>query len=402
MKKISVRMIAAALSIAILAAVFCSFSASAATESELRKKISDLESQSQQLEKKIKDLKSQNADQQAVVNAFQQKINNTQRQIDLCNSEIGKINATIAANKAEIQQNQKQIEQDKLTFKKRIRAISMTNSDSTVKILLGAKKFSDYLQLSQMTSAVSSHDRALMEKIVAAIQVLEEKNRQNEALLNEQVEIRKTIAAKQQELKAQQAQAQAMVNSISAQTKDVQQDNAAIEAQIKQAKRDLENKIRQSAPPSSFAYSGGEFIWPVPGFYNITQQFKGSAHTGVDISSGASIAGARVVAVANGVVDAQYFNSGWSASDGKSGLNSYGNYVVVHHGVKNGASISTWYAHLQSVSVRPGQTVQQGQTIGTVGRTGNVFGATGYHLHFSVKSGSSFQNPMAYYSKTVR
>ena len=399
MQKNTVRLICLILSVITVTVSFLSFSTSAATESELRSKIDNLEGQSQQLEAKIKKLKSQNADQQAIVNAFQKKIDNVQQQINLCNNQINKINATIAANKAEIQQNQAQMEADKLTFKKRIRAISMTNSESTVKILLGAKRFSSYLQLAQMTAAVSSHDRALMEKITAAIKALNEKNQENDKLLNEQVEIRKTISAKQQELLKEQNEVQKVVNSISAQTKAAQNDNAAIEAEIKAAKRDLENKIRMSQPAQNFAYTGGEFIWPVPCTYNITQGFKGSSHTGIDISSGMACAGKPVLAVANGVVDAQYFNSGWTSASGKSGLNSYGNYVVIHHGVKNGANIATWYAHLQSVSVRPGQTVQQGQVIGTVGRTGNVYGQTGYHLHFSVKIGNNWANPMNYYTK---
>ncbi len=399
MKNSMIRILCAIISLVMVVVSVSSLSASAATESELRNKISSLESQSQQLEAKINQLKKQNGNQKAVVDAYQKKINNTQQQINLCNGEIEKINSTIAANKAEIAANQSEIESDKLTFKKRIRAIYMSNSDSSVKILLGAENFSDYLQLAQMTASVSSHDRALMEKLTAAIAVLEEKNKQNEQMLSEQVEIRKTIQAKQQQLKAEQNEIQKIVNSITAETNSVQKDNAAIEAEIKRAKRELEEKIRQSQPDVDMVYTGGAFVWPVPGFYNITQHFGNNGHTGTDISSGYSIAGARIVAVANGVVDSRYYKSNWSSSDGKWGLNSYGNYVVIHHGSQGAGNISTWYAHMQSVSVRPGQTVQQGQTIGTVGRTGNVYGATGYHLHFSVKVGNTWKNPMNYYNK---
>ena len=56
---------------------------------------------------------------------------------------------------------------------------------------------------------------------------------------------------------------------------------------------------------------------------------------------------------------------------------SYGNYVrLLHPG-----GDETIYAHLQYLFVRPGQQVQAGQCLGTVGQTGN---ATGPHLHFEL------------------
>ncbi|MFC6044829.1 peptidoglycan DD-metalloendopeptidase family protein [Nocardioides hankookensis] len=54
-------------------------------------------------------------------------------------------------------------------------------------------------------------------------------------------------------------------------------------------------------------------------------------------------------------------------------------------------ALSTWYAHMQSVTVTPGQTVAPGQQIGAVGELGN---ATGCHLHFEVHTkGGSIYGP---------
>jgi murein DD-endopeptidase MepM/ murein hydrolase activator NlpD len=56
---------------------------------------------------------------------------------------------------------------------------------------------------------------------------------------------------------------------------------------------------------------------------------------------------------------------------------NYGRMVVLRHGDTG----FTRYAHLQKAIVRPGESIQQGQTIGFVGKSGR---ATGYHLHFEV------------------
>ena len=57
------------------------------------------------------------------------------------------------------------------------------------------------------------------------------------------------------------------------------------------------------------------------------------------------------------------------------GGTSYGKYVVVDHG----GGWKTYYAHLNGFSVSVGQSVSQGQRIGTLGNTG---GSTGPHLHY--------------------
>lgn len=57
-------------------------------------------------------------------------------------------------------------------------------------------------------------------------------------------------------------------------------------------------------------------------------------------------------------------------------LSAYGNYVGIQ--ADNGSG--TGYGHLQEISVRVGQRVNEGQVIGKVGSTGN---STGCHLHFN-------------------
>lgn len=85
-------------------------------------------------------------------------------------------------------------------------------------------------------------------------------------------------------------------------------------------------------------------------------------HTGVDW---AAAQGTAVMAAADGVVRC----AGWHSS--------YGNYVRILHADGD----ETLCAHMQYLFVRTGQQVTAGETLGTVGATGN---ATGPHLHFEL------------------
>ena len=61
----------------------------------------------------------------------------------------------------------------------------------------------------------------------------------------------------------------------------------------------------------------------------------------------------------------------------------YGTAVVIRH---PGAGVWTFYAHLDSVDVRAGQTLRAGQPVGTVGNTTNHrFSGMVCHLHFEVR-----------------
>ena len=82
----------------------------------------------------------------------------------------------------------------------------------------------------------------------------------------------------------------------------------------------------------------------------------------------------------------------------------YGKCVLVEH--VNG--IFSRYAHLNRIVVTVGQTVVQGQVLGTEGNTGNVFGSAcshhpGTHLHFAMyQNGNAYKpEPMSNYTNFV-
>jgi murein DD-endopeptidase MepM/ murein hydrolase activator NlpD len=128
-------------------------------------------------------------------------------------------------------------------------------------------------------------------------------------------------------------------------------------------------------------------LWPLKGTRGIiTTRFgwttsppihvQGYLHTGLDL---AWAVGTPIVATANGEV----------AQVGYS--DDLGNYIQLNH--KYG--FKTKYAHLVSTTVRKGQRVNRGDTIGYMGNTGL---STGPHLHYEVRLGSEYVDPMNFLS----
>ena len=372
---------------------------SADTAGSLRDDIAALQKESQKLEAEIQRLKNDKKDQATILAAIQKKIANIQAQVLRCNKEINAINEKIAANKKEIDAKNTEIEASKLEFKKRLRAIYMSNSGSNIQILLGADDFSDFLQLSQLTASVSARDKRMIEDMIAVIKELEAKNAENQKLLDEQVAVRATVVAAQKELEAEEAAAQSLYDSIAADQKQAEKDNANVEAVIKE-KTNYLNKLLYGGSSTSFINSKVGFVWPVPSCQNITSYYGprwGTMHRGIDIS-GVGIFGKPIVAITDGTVYEVYNSCPHKDRGSRCKCGSgWGNHVAIDHGYVQGERIKAMYAHMNTTAVSNGQHVKQGQVIGYVGTTGD---STGYHLHFGImRNNQGYVNPMNYYSK---
>jgi len=124
---------------------------------------------------------------------------------------------------------------------------------------------------------------------------------------------------------------------------------------------------------------------PFSGEYPITQGFGAKywylgierTHYGVDF---ACPKGTPIIAVADGQVGrCQY------------ALTGYGKNVTIDHN-----SFDSFYAHLDSIMVHPGQNISAGTIIGYSGRSGFTLGKTGYHLHFGMTIDGVWVDPLPY------
>jgi len=124
-----------------------------------------------------------------------------------------------------------------------------------------------------------------------------------------------------------------------------------------------------------FKLYGRKLIWPSEG--RVTSCFGqrwGRPHEGVDLGQDQ---GLTIVAAAEGEVEFSGRQSG------------YGNTVVLNHG----SAVKTLYGHADSLLVREGQRVKQGQKLAIMGKSGR---STGVHLHFEVRVKGDARNPLPY------
>lgn len=134
---------------------------------------------------------------------------------------------------------------------------------------------------------------------------------------------------------------------------------------VARAKQDNKDIAAARKHHSNAQFYRQQFIWPakgpITGVYGSQRYFNGvpkRPHFGLDI---AGPKGAEVVAPADGTITLtkDMFYSG--------------NTILLDHGF----GISSTFIHLDSITVKVGQKVKQGEKIGTIGNTGRV---TGPHL----------------------
>lgn len=299
------------------------------------------------------------------MNALVSDIKAQQAEVDKLQKSIEAKQAEVEAAIEDIKQTKRDIEERQQGLNQRLRTMYKNGSVGYLDVLLGSNSISEFLTNVEMIQRIYRNDQ---ETLV----VLEQQHRELEA--------KQTALENQREdLRTQKTEAQDKKAELQVQKEALQEKLDALNEEADRVSGEI-----ASLQDTEKVYEGGAFAWPTTssmitspfGFriHPITGIYTG--HTGVDIGVGM---GSPVYAAADGkVIVASY------------GYGGYGVAVVIDHG----SGISTLYGHNSSLNVSVGQTVTRGQVIASSGSSG---WSTGPHLHFEVRVGGSYVDPMSYF-----
>ncbi|MGN1310999.1 MAG: murein hydrolase activator EnvC family protein [Clostridia bacterium] len=365
----------------------------AANKSELEKENSDIQGKIDQTKEDLTHVEENLTGVMAQIQDLTAQISEYQTEIDGLNSQIYGLEEQISEAEANLQKAEEDYAEQKDRLEKRLVALYEMGETTYLDVLLSSASITDFISKYYIVSEIAEYDNNLLDEIEnnknsieAAKKTLEDSKAQIESLKNSK-------EATANALKDSQSVKQQYVNELNDEQKSLQ---AQLD-QFEEDKRKIQNELAEIARKE--AESGGStiingspseygYIFPVAGLSlaNINNKSYPSyrGHTGVDVNI--NVVGKSVVAVKSGTV---VTSTALKNSDGS--YRSYGEYVVINH--HDGTM--TLYAHMLAGSrqVTKGQTVSQGQVIGTVGSTGN---STGPHLHFEVRKNGVCVNPLPY------
>ena len=406
-----------------LALVFAGFSAAALadTQDEIdalraeRLKIAEEHDRKQAL---VDELEEEKAGVLERKRAMDERNELTRQEIESIGREIDLYNEMIQAEAEKLKEALALEEEQLERYRVRVRAMEENGNPGILALILNSSNLGDLLTAIDDASRIMQNDRKLEDAYIAARQHTEEVKAEYES-------VRADLEGKQEELRQQQEALEKEIEEAVQLIKDLE-DNIAerseevhelllaeievankidklVEEQERQRREEEERRRREEEANNANNNSGstgntssggssgssgstvtgtGSWGWPCPGctyvtsragnrFHPIFNEWR--YHSGMDI--GASY-GSAVVASDSGTVIMAEVNGG------------YGNCIMIDHG--NG--YYTLYGHLSGYAVSSGQTVSKGATIGYVGDTG---WATGPHLHFEIRKGSTCLDPEA-------
>lgn len=352
-----------------------------------------------ELESQLSDAKEEKAEvtdeKNSILNEISQlddKIDEYESQISELNTKISNLKKSITAKETEIKKLEKEYTEKEEAFLERMVAIYESGQMTYLDVLLSSDSVVNFISNYYMVSELAEADNNMMEAIQTQQQKIEEAKKELEDEKQEITNSRNEVEAKTKSLNSTKSSKQAKVNTLSAKEKELQKEIEEFNTAIKKAQAEIDAAVKKSEGyVGSFS---GTLSWPVStssanwnlitsGYGRRDQPTSGAStnHKALDIG----ISYQTVYAPADGYVVIASKQSG------------YGNFIMIKHS----NNLYTCYGHLNSYKVSAGQTVKRGQAIAVSGNTGV---STGPHLHFEVRTSSSYSsrvNPLNYISDSV-
>ncbi|AMP21322.1 hypothetical protein AZF37_09345 [endosymbiont 'TC1' of Trimyema compressum] len=333
-----------------------------------------LEDDKKAAESKIEEFKSAITAAQGKVDEIFNKVTEVEGQIKTLESTIAtlytekvKLEKDIVVKEQEVKVATEKFDKKKEDVYNRARQVYEDGDVDYTSVILESENLTDFINSSEYYTIMKEKETNKVNEVKKERERLKEQKVALEtskvALENnkKEAETKKgSLSVEKEKLSASKTEIEAAKATISQQLNAEQATLAEINAKLNQA-------VATYGGPTNYT-GNGQFTWPAPSSTMVISEYGGrwgTLHAGMDIGAPA---GTPIVAAESGTV-VMAEAGGWGGG--------FGTFVVINHG----GGLMTLYGHMSSLSVSPGQSVSRGQTIGTVGNTGNSFGA---HLHFQV------------------
>jgi septal ring factor EnvC (AmiA/AmiB activator) len=355
---------------------------------ESQRRLEQIREERARLQREVGDVRNRVRDEAA-------ELANVERRLSASRSVLAEVEFQSGATAEQIQETTRELlfSQDRLAesqavLSRRLRDIYKMGSLHTVRVLLGARSFTNLLNRYRYLQRIATYDRALVERVSALEselvgQSVELQGRM--ALLGSLRQDRLTEVAQLRSVESERQSAiqqfRAREQSASSRIEELDADESRMTSlidELEERRRELEAR-RASGAASISAEDAGSLEWPLEGdlLYRFGRDRRPNGTVilwnGIGIS--ASI-GTPVRAVKAGTVT--YAGP----------FEGYGPTVILSHG----EGFYTLYLYLEEIGVVEGRGVDAGQVVGTVGGADTPEGP---HLEFQIRAPQEGDRPQA-------
>ena len=321
------------------------------------------------------------------IHEFDQRLEDIDKTLGELSTEVIETGGRMAAVQADLDEAEADLAEREAELGRHVRLVYRMGRYPMVRLLVGADEVGDFVRRVRFTLALAREDRRLAG---AAKRKREEIARDRDALQREldylkslqQLKLKemRLARARRERKSAILARARSESDTLKKQLRRLKREKAELESLVKSrtkgGSRVVPSGVKRRDPEILVRH--GKVASPargslVRGFGRIKDERYGTftQNDGIDVEAPL---GTGVRAIMKGkVVYADWFRG-------------YGKLLIVDHG----SGFTSLYSHLGDFSVRVGDAVKEGQTLGSVGDTGYVAAPT---LHFEMRQDGIAVNP---------
>ena len=311
----------------------------------------------------------------------QQKLETTHSTLASTRARYNEIENQLSRMQVDLARAQSDFNNVDAQLKNRIRQVFKNQRLGMFELILSAKDLNALLDVVYFERIIIRRDYKKMVELKEKSAKLAKMKKDIEVQKQELASTIASMNAQQRTIKQAIAQNQSMINKLKTDKAYYQKTERELERQSE----DLQKMISKGYSKSTVKTSSAGFMKPIAG--RITSPFGWRTHpifNSRTFHSGVDIGGPNYGSI-KASNSGKVIYSGW--------YGGYGKVVIIDHGIINGHPMTTLYAHMSTIKVSNGQSVQKGQVIGLEGTTGY---STGPHCHFEVRINGKPNNPLNY------